>query len=106
MSPSALHHQDFCWCGCKTKVTPGKYFAAGHDKLAEAAILALKYNGLVAQLLADNGFGPDVSVVDATVESGAWQRCETCGHPGNERTMNNHRQMHARSGRADPKEEQ
>lgn len=102
MSPNSLRDIEYCWCGCGTAVTPGNFFASGHDKIAEGALLALKYEGTVARLLAENGFGPSASIVDAAVQSGAWTRCPTCGHPGNERTMRNHAKIHAR-GR-DPRE--
>ncbi|MFD4866204.1 hypothetical protein [Streptomyces sp. NPDC058412] len=38
-----------CWCGCGKDVGLGKFFAVGHDKIAEAALMALNYDGPVAQ---------------------------------------------------------
>jgi hypothetical protein len=99
MSSTSLRPTEYCWCGCKTEITPGNFFASGHDKIAEGAMLALRYEGTVARLLAENGFGPDNSIVDAAVADGKWKRCPTCGHPGNDRTMRNHTKMHAKSGR-------
>jgi hypothetical protein len=104
MTKKPLRAAQLCWCGCKTEIGDSSFFARGHDKLAEAALLAAKYDGTVARLLAEHGYGPDNSVIHAAVanpESG-WERCPVCQHPGNEQTMRNHQRMHAR-GR-DPKE--
>jgi len=46
-----------CWCGCGTEVGLGSFFAPGHDKIAEAAVIHLKY-GSIPQFLVDHGFGP------------------------------------------------
>ncbi|WP_143645448.1 hypothetical protein [Streptomyces swartbergensis] len=35
-----------CWCGCGKDVGLGKFFAAGHDKIAEAALMALKHHSV------------------------------------------------------------
>jgi hypothetical protein len=93
-----LRARQLCWCGCKTEISAGSYFARGHDKLAEAALLAAKYDGAVAQLLADHGFGPENSVAQAAVTNGGWERCPVCQHPGNDTTMRYHQAMHARPG--------
>lgn len=99
MTRTPLRSRNLCWCGCKTQVSNGSFFARGHDKLAEAALLAAKYDSAVAQSLADHGFGPDNSVVAAAVADGGWERCPVCGHPGNDTTMRNHQAVHAKSGR-------
>lgn len=46
-----------CWCGCGTETPVGSFFAAGHDKVAEAAVILLEYGG-VAEFLIHHGFGP------------------------------------------------
>jgi hypothetical protein len=92
-----LRARQLCWCGCKTEISAGSYFARGHDKLAEAALLAAKYDGTVARLLDEHGYGPGKSVVGDAVARGDWQRCPVCGHPGNETTMRSHQTMHART---------
>jgi hypothetical protein len=46
-----------CWCGCGQKLDPGKFFARGHDKTAESAVIEVKY-GSVVQFLDDHGYGP------------------------------------------------
>ena len=70
-----------CWCGCGAEVALGSFFARGHDKTAEAALIAARYEGSVARLLERHGFGPDSSVEDAAVGNG-WIRCENCGYAG------------------------
>lgn len=46
-----------CWCGCGETTSIGAYFAAGHDKRAEAAIVKVVY-GSVPKLLMAHGYGP------------------------------------------------
>lgn len=46
-----------CWCGCGTAIGKGSCFAPGHDRKAEAAIIALKY-GSLANMLQKLGYGP------------------------------------------------
>lgn len=68
-----------CYCGCGEQTPIGAFFRPGHDKRAEAALLAVRYGTQVARLLAVHGYGPDRSVVDAAVQAGAWMACPTCG---------------------------
>lgn len=70
-----------CWCGCGAEVALGSFFARGHDKTAEAALIAARYEGSVARLLERHTFGPDNSVEDAAVRDGGWTRCD-CGYAG------------------------
>ena len=59
-----------CWCGCGTDdIRLGSFFAAGHDRYAESAVIRMKYGG-VPQFLIDHGFGPDAANVRETYE--AW----------------------------------
>ena len=46
-----------CWCGCETETPIGSFFAAGHDKLAESAVILTNYGG-VPEFLIAHGFGP------------------------------------------------
>jgi hypothetical protein len=46
-----------CWCGCGTAASRGAFFAPGHDKRAEAAIVKVEY-GSVPDLLVKHGYGP------------------------------------------------
>lgn len=46
-----------CWCGCGSPASRGAYFAPGHDKRAEAAIVKVVY-GSVPNMLKEHGFGP------------------------------------------------
>lgn len=46
-----------CWCGCGGATSPGNFWAPGHDKRAEAAVIMLKH-GSVAEFLVHEGFGP------------------------------------------------
>ncbi|WHP16581.1 hypothetical protein [Cellulomonas sp. ES6] len=84
-----------CWCGCGADVGRRAFFARGHDKVAEGALLAAKYGGEVAQLLLDHGFGPEPekSVTAAAVSVGAWERCPVsgCGYPGTPESVRSHR---------------
>lgn len=73
-----------CWCGCGRQVGLGSFFAQGHDKVAEGALLAAHYGGSVAQLLHGHGYGPGHSVTAAAVSAGAWEPCprDTCDYVG------------------------
>ena len=46
-----------CWCGCGEETSIGSFFLPGHDKVAESAVIAVRYGG-VAQFLEHHGFGP------------------------------------------------
>lgn len=46
-----------CWCGCGAETPIGSFFAAGHDKVAESAVILTQYGG-VPQFLVAHGFGP------------------------------------------------
>src|SRR4051794_24366797 len=79
-----------CFCGCGGSTSIGSFFARGHDKVAEAALLAVKYDSSVAQLLDHHGFGPHDSVLDAAVRDGGWVECPTCEYAGAPATIKNH----------------
>lgn len=83
-----------CWCGCGAEVGIGSFFAQGHDKIAEAALLVARYDGKVARLIAHHGFGPDKSVREAALENGdKWKRCPAsgCGYDGTPASIRTHR---------------
>jgi hypothetical protein len=91
-----------CWCGCEREVGLGKFFAAGHDKAAEAALIALKYEGSVPHFLHAHGYGPHHSVSAAAVKEGVWVECDECstkpGYRGTQESVQNHkRKYHRRS---------
>lgn len=46
-----------CWCGCGTELGVGSFFAQGHDKTAESAVILTRY-GSVPAFLDEHGFGP------------------------------------------------
>lgn len=46
-----------CWCGCGEKTSRGAFFALGHDKRAESAVVKVVY-GSVPDLLVAHGYGP------------------------------------------------
>ena len=46
-----------CWCGCGADTRLGKYFKSGHDRFAEAAVVKMRYGGVIGLLIA-HGFGP------------------------------------------------
>lgn len=82
-----------CWCGCGEEVAVGAFFARGHDKVAEAALLAARYRGSVAQLLRRHGYDADHSVTADAVQSGVWERCSVfgCNYAGAPLSVRNHR---------------
>ncbi|MFF9340442.1 MULTISPECIES: hypothetical protein [unclassified Streptomyces] len=82
-----------CYCGCGKAIGYGRFFAAGHDKTAEAAFLALHHDGSVAQMLHAHGYDSsgDKSVTKKAVEEGMWQECpQGCGYRGARESINNH----------------
>jgi hypothetical protein len=82
-----------CWCGCGKEIGLGKFFAPGHDKVAEAALIALKYGGSVPHLLHHYGYGSHHSIRDAAVNDPncTWQRCADCNYSGAPESIKNHR---------------
>ncbi|TQJ37772.1 hypothetical protein OHU34_44880 (plasmid) [Streptomyces sp. NBC_00080] len=66
-----------CYCGCGKEIGFGRYFAAGHDKIAEAAFLAIHHDASVAQMLHTHGYGHEEerSVTKAAVNHGLWLEC-------------------------------
>lgn len=82
-----------CWCGCEREVGLGKFFAPGHDKIAEAALMALKCDGSVAQLLHAHGYGSHHSVRRAAVDDPncSWIQCADCNYSGAPASIANHR---------------
>nr|WSX25611.1 hypothetical protein OG690_37975 [Streptomyces tubercidicus] len=83
-----------CWCGCGKEVGLGKFFAAGHDKAAESALIALKWNGSVPEFLHAHGYGPQHSVSHAAVEAGVWTTCEHCDYMGAPASVANHKRKY------------
>ncbi|MGW4076011.1 hypothetical protein ACWELB_21280 [Streptomyces asiaticus] len=79
-----------CWCGCNRDTSLGSFFARGHDKMAEAAILALKYEGSVARLLDEHGFGPDNSLKAEALAREVWKQCPYCDYAGAPASIRNH----------------
>ncbi|MFI2374825.1 hypothetical protein ACH5AO_07115 [Streptomyces sp. NPDC018964] len=71
-----------CWCGCAKKVGAGSFFAPGHDKVAEAALLAAEYGSSVAQSPHGHGYGPGRSVSARTVSEGVRRKCPARDHVG------------------------
>jgi hypothetical protein len=47
-----------CWCGCGEEVPVRSFFYRGHDRKAEAMLIAMHYDGSVAGMLAAHGYGP------------------------------------------------
>jgi len=88
-----------CWCGCSKQIGLGSFFAQGHDKIAEAALMAVQYDSSVAQLLHAHGFGAGHSVTQAAVDAGAWEPCPVsgCDYRGAPPSIANHRRK-AHSG--------
>lgn len=87
----------FCYCGCGKSIGHGRWFAAGHDKTAEAAFLVLHHGGTVAQMLHDHGYravadaNAEGSVTKAAINAGHWTACPRgCGYRGAQESINNH----------------
>lgn len=87
-----------CWCGCGREVGLGKFFAPGHDKTAEAALIALNWQGSVPHFLHAHGYGPQHSVTGAAVEKAGWQQCKTCGYRGAPASIRNHQSKYDHTG--------
>lgn len=83
-----------CWCGCGTEVGLGRFFAHGHDKVAEAAFMAVHYDASVPRLLAEHGYGPASPVTLAAVEAGVWEQCDQCTYRGAPASITNHKRKH------------
>lgn len=85
-----------CWCGCGTQVGLGSFFARGHDKTAEAALLAVEYGSSVAQMLHKHRYGPGHSVTGKAVAEGAWEHCPRadCDYAGAPASIRNHLKKH------------
>ena len=92
VSPGRLIPTGMCWCGCGDEVALGAFFARGHDKVAEAALLSTRYEGSVAQLLREHGFDADHSVTEEAVRSGVWTRCpaDDCNYAGTPASLRTH----------------
>lgn len=88
--PQRLLPTGSCFCGCGATTAIGSFFSRGHDKTAEAALLAVRYGSSVAQLLDHHGFGPDESVLDAAVDEGGWKICQLCTYAGAPASVRNH----------------
>ncbi|MFH9765224.1 hypothetical protein ACH4N4_30175 [Streptomyces microflavus] len=89
-TPQRLLPTGSCFCGCGNTTAIGSFFSRGHDKTAEAALLAVRYDSSVARLLDHHGFGPNESVLDAAVADGGWKICESCGYAGAPASVRNH----------------
>ncbi|MFG2950833.1 hypothetical protein [Streptomyces adustus] len=79
-----------CWCGCGTTTGPGAYFRQGHDKIAEAAVLATRYGNNVVRLLAHHGFSSEISAVNEAEARGIWVVCPECEYRGAPASVINH----------------
>lgn len=84
-----------CWCGCGREVTIGKFFAPGHDKQAEALLLAVEFGGSVPQLLQHYGYGPQHSLRDHAVRLKVAERCgeRGCDYVAQPDAVANHRRI-------------
>ena len=71
----------------------GKFFAPGHDKQAEALLLAVEFGGSVPQLLHRYGFGPQRSLQDYALEANKAERCGAsgCDYVGRPEAVATHR---------------
>jgi hypothetical protein len=60
-----------CWCGCGADTPRGSFFAAGHDKRAESAVILTEFGG-VAEFLDHFGYGPSGKSAIKALE--AWRK--------------------------------
>lgn len=95
---SRLIPTGFCWCGCGKEVGLGRFFAQGHDKTAESALIALNWQGSVPHFLHAHGYGPQRSVTRAAVDETDWQECKPCGYRGAPASIRNHQTKYGHSG--------
>lgn len=81
-----------CWCGCRKEAGIGRFFIQGHDKISEAALITVDYDGSIPRLLAKHGYGPDNSVRQAAVDTGVWIECprEGCDYTGAPASVRKH----------------
>lgn len=86
-----------CWCGCGKETGIGSFFAQGHDKIAEAALVAAEYGSQVAQLLHKHGYGPGRPVIHEAVRMGNWVSCRAsgCWYKGTEQSVNGHQRKYS-----------
>lgn len=82
-----------CWCGCEQNAARGAFFVQGHDKRAEAALVAIAYHGSVAELLHRHGFGPGRPIIREAVSQGVWVGCPYCGYAGTTVSLRLHLQQ-------------
>ncbi|MBT5774172.1 MAG: hypothetical protein HOH95_07325 [Dehalococcoidia bacterium] len=68
MAPERLLPTGECWCGCGATTSIGAFFLAGHDKVAESAVILVRYGG-VPGFLKHHGFGPDGLNARETLEN-------------------------------------
>ena len=83
-----------CWCGCGKDTGIGSFFARGHDKIAEAALMAADYGSSVPQLLHKHGYNPGRPVIDEAVRRGKWVACSKCWYKGTPQAVRNHAEMY------------
>lgn len=87
-----------CWCGCRREVGLGKFFAQGHDKIAESALIALNYEGSVPHFLHAHGYGPQRSVTGHAVDTAGWEECGECdtepGYRGAKASVAKHKRIY------------
>lgn len=79
-----------CWCGCERDTARGAFFLQGHDKRAEAALVAVEYHGSVAELLHRHGYGPGRPVVREAASGGKWGACPYCDFLGARASLKAH----------------
>ena len=82
-----------CWCGCEQDTARGAFFLQGHDKRAEAALVAIEYHGSIAELLHRHGYGPGRPIIRDAVSEGVWSGCPYCGYAGAAASVKAHLQQ-------------
>ena len=86
-----------CWC-CGCEIGFGRFFAHGHDKRAESALISVMYKGSVPYFLHVHGYGPQRSVTGDAVEKTDWTECNACttqpGYRGAPAGIAKHRRNH------------
>lgn len=95
--PPRLLPTGTCWCGCDRDVGLGKFFAPGHDKTAESALIAVHYGATVPRFLDAHGYGPNHSVTAKAIKEAGWTECTRCGYRGAPASMRNHEKNHAKA---------
>ena len=61
-----------CWCGCGRDSGSRSFFLPGHDRIAESAVVMVRYGG-VPEFLVQHGFGPGPDQINPRASLEEWR---------------------------------